>query len=220
MEGVQDETCDYIAKMILLGDASVGKSNLLMRWTRGEFDLETKSTVGVEFATKSVTIGGKRLTVQVWDTAGQERFRSIAKAFYNGALGAIIVYDITNRDSFQSTQRWIDDCHTFASEGIKIILVGNKSDLQHLREVSTTEGRIFSEKHGLSFMETSALKDTGVNEAFMALMKEVYESGVSPERNPDHPWNKSLDKQNFMDVIVLDPEEPPRDEQNSFWCCK
>merc|ERR1711991_828745 len=162
-------------KVVLIGDSAVCKSNLLSRFTRDEFSLESKSTIGVEFATRSIsTDDGKILKAQIWDTAGQERYRAITSAYYRGAVGALLVYDIAKSASFQHVQRWLTELRENASENIVIMLVGNKSDLVHLREVSTDAATEFAKQNRLSFIETSALASTNVEEAFTRILTEIY----------------------------------------------
>jgi len=130
---------DYLFKIVLIGDSGVGKSNLLSRFTRNEFCLESKSTIGVEFATRSVQIDGKTVKAQIWDTAGQERYRAITSAYYRGAVGALLVYDITNIESFNSSKKWLSELRDHADSNIVVLLAANKSDLDHLRVVSSQQ---------------------------------------------------------------------------------
>lgn len=118
---------DYLFKVVVIGDSGVGKSNLLSRFTRDEFNLESKSTIGVEFATRSVSIEGKMIKAQIWDTAGQERYRAITSAYYRGAVGALIVYDITKDTSFENVEKWLAELKENASTDITMMLVGNKT---------------------------------------------------------------------------------------------
>merc|ERR1712108_57459 len=152
-----DHGYDYLFKIVLIGDSGVGKSNLLSRFTRNEFNLESKSTIGVEFATRSLDYEGKLIRAQIWDTAGQERYRAITSAYYRGAVGALLVYDIAKSITFKNVERWLSELRDNAAENIVIMLVGNKRDLRPLREESTETAKEFAEKNGLSFIETSAL---------------------------------------------------------------
>ena len=132
--------------MVLIGDSGVGKSNLLMRFTRNEFNMESKSTIGVEFANRTLQIEGKTVKAQIWDTAGQERYRAITSAYYRGAYGAFIVYDIAKASSFENVDNWLKELREHASPDIVIMLVGNKSDLRHVRAVTTEEARQYAGK--------------------------------------------------------------------------
>ncbi|KAI3972824.1 hypothetical protein MKX01_019482 [Papaver californicum] len=169
-----DEEYDYLFKVVLIGDSGVGKSNLLSRFTRNEFCLESKSTIGVEFATRTLQVEGKTIKAQVWDTAGQERYRAITSAYYRGALGAILVYDTTKPTTFENVTRWLKELREHADSNIVIMLIGNKTDLKHLRAVATEDAQSFAEKEGLSFIETSALEANNVEKAFQTILGDVY----------------------------------------------
>jgi len=169
-----EEEYDYLFKVVLIGDSGSGKSNLLSRFTRSEFNLESKSTIGVEFATKSIQTDGKIIKAQIWDTAGQERYRAITSAYYRGAVGALLVYDISKRLSYDNVSRWLKELRDHADSNIVIMLVGNKKDLRHMRQVNTDEAKEFCKQHKLFFIETSALADSNVNIAFETILKEIY----------------------------------------------
>jgi small GTP-binding protein len=170
----KEEEHDYLFKVVLIGDSGVGKSNLLSRFTRNEFNIESKSTIGVEFATKNITVDGKVTKAQIWDTAGQERYRAITSAYYRGAVGALLVYDISKHSTFENVERWLKELRDHAEPNIIVMLVGNKSDLRHKRAVPTSEAVAFASEHGLAFIETSALDSTGVDEAFKQILSEIY----------------------------------------------
>ncbi|CAH0481593.1 unnamed protein product [Peronospora belbahrii] len=174
MASTHEDEYDYLFKIVLIGDSGVGKSNLLSRFTRNEFNLESKSTIGVEFATKSIVAEGKTIKAQIWDTAGQERYRAITSAYYRGAVGALLVYDITKHGTFENVERWLKELRDHADVNTVIMLVGNKSDLRHLRAVSTEEAMAFAENNNLAFIETSALEATGVDTAFQRILTEIY----------------------------------------------
>lgn len=137
-------TLRRILLVVLIGDSGVGKSNLLSRFTRNEFNLDSKSTIGVEFATRSIQIDGKTIKAQIWDTAGQERYRAITSAYYRGAVGALLVYDISKSLSFENVNRWLKELRDHADSNIVIMLVGNKTDQRHLRAVPTEDGKRFA----------------------------------------------------------------------------
>ncbi|XP_024987937.1 ras-related protein RABA5a-like [Cynara cardunculus var. scolymus] len=170
----EDSADDYLFKIVLIGDSAVGKSNLLARFARDEFYPNSKSTIGVEFQTQKIEIKGKEIKAQIWDTAGQERFRAVTSAYYRGAVGALLVYDISRRQTFDSIGRWLNELHTHSDMNVVSILVGNKSDLKDGREVSTDEGKSLAESEGLFFMETSALDSSNVTAAFETVVKEIY----------------------------------------------
>jgi small GTP-binding protein len=168
------EEYDYLFKVVLIGDSGVGKSNLLSRFTRNEFSLESKSTIGVEFATKSIQTEGKTIKAQIWDTAGQERYRAITSAYYRGAVGALLVYDISKKGTFDNVERWLKELRDHAEAGIVVMLVGNKSDLKHLRTVHTEEAMQFAKENNLAFIETSANEGSNVETAFHNILTEIY----------------------------------------------
>ncbi|XP_043703155.1 ras-related protein Rab2BV [Telopea speciosissima] len=169
-----DHEYDYLFKIVLIGDSGVGKSNILSRFTRNEFCLESKSTIGVEFATRTLEVDGKTVKAQIWDTAGQERYRAITSAYYRGAVGALLVYDITKRQTFDNVQRWLRELRDHADSNIVIMMAGNKSDLSHLRAVQEEDARVLAEKEGLSFLETSALEAYNIEKAFQTILTEIY----------------------------------------------
>eukprot|EP01111_Echinosteliopsis_oligospora_P004998 TRINITY_DN1815_c0_g1_i1.p1 TRINITY_DN1815_c0_g1~~TRINITY_DN1815_c0_g1_i1.p1 ORF type:complete len:234 (+),score=76.14 TRINITY_DN1815_c0_g1_i1:25-702(+) len=169
-----EEDNDYLFKIVIIGDSSVGKSNLLVRFTRNDFNEKSKATIGVDFGTKSIEINGKVVTAQCWDTAGQERFRAVTSGYYRGAVGAMIVYDITARVTFKNVTRWLNELREMAESDIIIMMVGNKSDLESQREVATQEASSFAEANKIFFLETSALNGNNVNQAFEQLMHEIY----------------------------------------------
>ncbi|CAE6449947.1 GTP-binding protein ypt3 [Rhizoctonia solani] len=170
----ENSAYDYLFKVVLIGDSGVGKSNLLSRFTRNEYNVESKSTIGVEFATRSITVDGKTVKAQIWDTAGQERYRAITSAYYRGAVGALLVYDISKHATYVNVTRWLKELRDHADSNIVIMLVGNKSDLKHLRAVPTEEAKALAVEHGLFFIETSAMDASNVEAAFQNILTEVY----------------------------------------------
>lgn len=169
-----DDDYDYLFKVVLIGDSGVGKSNLLSRFTRNEFSLESKSTIGVEFATRSIRVDEKVVKAQIWDTAGQERYRAITSAYYRGAVGALLVYDVTRHVTFENVERWLKELRDHTDSNIVIMLVGNKADLRHLRAVSTEDATAFAEREKTFFMETSALESMNVENAFTEVLTQIH----------------------------------------------
>lgn len=176
---------EYLFKIVLIGDSAVGKSNLLSRFARNEFDNNSKATIGVEFQTQVVEIDGKEVKAQIWDTAGQERFRAVTSAYYRGAVGALIVYDISRRTTFDSAKRWLDELGVHCDTATVRMLVGNKCDLENIRDVSVEEGKNLAEEEGLFFMETSALDSTNVRTAFELVIREIYNNVSRKVLNSD-----------------------------------
>jgi small GTP-binding protein len=167
------EEYDLMFKILLLGDSGVGKSSLLLRYTKHEFNVDMRSTIGVEFALKYLKIDNFQLKVQIWDTAGMERYRSITSAYYKGAKGVIIVYDICREKSFENVDKWIEDFKSKADEDAVILLIGNKNDLDDKREVNKEEAELKAQKNKFAFMETSAKDNNNVDKAFETLFKEI-----------------------------------------------
>lgn len=198
----RDDEYDYLFKVVLIGDSGVGKSNLLSRFTRNEFNLESKSTIGVEFATRSIQVDGRTIKAQIWDTAGQERYRAITAAYYRGAVGALLVYDIAKHLTYENVERWLKELRDHADSNIVIMLVGNKSDLRHLRAVPTEEAKAYAERNGLSFIETSALDSTNVEQAFTNILTEIYRivSQKQLDQQPSKPSGKPGN--NVVDIKV------------------
>ena len=147
--------------------AGVGKSCLLLQFTDKRFQHVHDLTIGVEFGSRMVSINDRQIKLQIWDTAGQESFRSITRSYYRGAAGALLVYDITRRETFEHLSSWLEDARQHANPNMTIMLIGNKSDVAHKRQVSREEGEEFAREHGLVFLETSAKTSDNVEEAFI-----------------------------------------------------
>ncbi|KAG4119042.1 hypothetical protein ERO13_D11G054700v2 [Gossypium hirsutum] len=172
--GDPNQKIDYVFKVVLIGDSAVGKSQILARFARNEFSLDSKATIGVEFQTRTLVIEHKSVKAQIWDTAGQERYRAVTSAYYRGAVGAMLVYDISKRQTFDHIPRWLEELRGHADKNIVIILIGNKSDLENQRAVSTEDAKEFAQKEGLFFLETSALEATNVEAAFLTVLNEIF----------------------------------------------
>jgi Ras-related protein Rab-2A len=165
----------YLFKYIIIGDTGVGKSCLLLQFTDKRFRSDHDLTIGVEFGARLITIDNKQIKLQIWDTAGQESFRSITRSYYRGASGALLVYDISRRDTFNHVTRWLEEARANASANLVIMLIGNKCDLER-REVSYEEGDKFARENGLIFRETSAKTAQNVEEAFIQTARKIYEN--------------------------------------------
>ncbi|XP_026173528.1 RAB11a, member RAS oncogene family, like [Mastacembelus armatus] len=211
----REDEYDYLFKVVLIGDSGVGKSNLLSRFTRNEFNLESKSTIGVEFATRSIQVEGKTIKAQIWDTAGQERYRAITSAYYRGAVGALLVYDIAKHLTYENAERWLKELQDHADSNIVIMLVGNKSDLRHLRAVPTDEAKAFAEKHGLSFLETSALDSSNVELAFQTILTAIYNI-VSQRQMSGRSDSDFSPASNVVPITV----EPTQNSASKGVCCQ
>jgi Ras-related protein Rab-2A len=166
----------FVFKYIIIGDSGVGKSCLLLQFTDKRFEPLHDLTIGVEFGARMVSIDGKNVKLQIWDTAGQETFRSITRSYYRGACGALLVYDVTRRETFTHLQTWLEDAKANANTAITIMLIGNKCDLDNKRQVRKDEGEAFAKANGLVFMETSAKTAQNVDDAFLRTASAIYEN--------------------------------------------
>mmetsp|Transcript_10443 Transcript_10443/g.11342 ORF Transcript_10443/g.11342 Transcript_10443/m.11342 type:complete len:201 (+) Transcript_10443:49-651(+) len=186
---------DYLFKLVLIGDSSVGKSCLLLRFADDTFSENYISTIGVDFRFRTLPIEKKTIKLQIWDTAGQERFRTITSAYYRGADGIVLVYDSTNAESFEHINDWIKEVNRFASETTVKLLIANKSDMVEDRQVDPQTGREFAEKLGMQFLETSAKTGEGVDSAFLTVSKELIKIKDAQEKDQSKPTLKIKKKQ-------------------------
>uniref|UniRef100_A0A0V0JBS9 GTP-binding protein YPTM2 n=1 Tax=Schistocephalus solidus TaxID=70667 RepID=A0A0V0JBS9_SCHSO len=164
---------DYIFKLLLIGDSGVGKSCLLLRFADDVYTDNFISTIGVDFKIRTVELDGYHVKLQIWDTAGQERFRTITAAYYRGAHGIIIVYDVTDEESFKNVEEWLNEIKRYGRSDVFKLLVGNKSDLTANRRVATETGQAFASEAGMPFLETSAKDSSNVEEAFLSMASQI-----------------------------------------------
>jgi len=164
---------DFLIKLLLIGDSGVGKSCLLLRFCDDAWTPSFITTIGIDFKIRTIELDGKRIKLQIWDTAGQERFRTITTAYYRGAMGILLVYDVTDERSFNNIRNWHSNIEQHAAEGVNKILIGNKSDWSDKRVVTEEQGRQLAEELGIKFMETSAKVNDNVEEAFFLLARDV-----------------------------------------------
>lgn len=164
---------DYLFKLVLIGDSGVGKSCLLLRFADDAFQESYISTIGVDFRFRTVKVGDKNVKLQIWDTAGQERFRTITSAYYRGADGIIMVYDVTKQESFDHVQDWLNEVNRYSSEDTIKLLIGNQADRVQEKVISKEQGEEFAGKLGISFLETSAKTAFNVEAAFLAIAKQL-----------------------------------------------
>ncbi|CAD7956483.1 unnamed protein product [Amoebophrya sp. A120] len=179
-----NKNCQYLFKFIIVGDEGVGKTCLLLQFTDRRYRTHHEVTVGVEFGSRAIQIEGKDIKLQCWDTAGQDRFRSIVRSYYRGSAAALLVYDITNRSSFQHVVSWLREAREHADANLTITLVGNKSDLADRRQVSYQEGYDFAQRENLQFVETSAVTGDNVDDTFIQTASIVYMNAVAPLHEP------------------------------------
>lgn len=172
-KGGKQRDYDYLFKLVLIGDSGVGKSCLLLRFADDAFTESYISTIGVDFRFRTVKIENKTVKLQIWDTAGQERFRTITSAYYRGADGIIMVYDVTSQESFDHVNDWLKEVNRYASEGTCKLLVGNKSDRTADKVVTAESAKEFADELGIAFLETSAKSAKNVEEAFLTMAGEL-----------------------------------------------
>eukprot|EP00903_Cladosiphon_okamuranus_P015011 g13890.t1 len=164
---------DYLFKLLLIGDSGVGKSCLLLRFADDTYTESYISTIGVDFKIRTIELDSKTIKLQIWDTAGQERFRTITSSYYRGAHGIIVVYDVTDKESFNNVKQWLHEIDRYACENVNKLLVGNKNDLEAKRAVTTEEAKAFADTLGIEFLETSAKNATNVEKAFMMMASQI-----------------------------------------------
>ena len=206
----------YLLKYVIIGDSGVGKSNILLQYINGKFSDDFKATVGVEFGAKNIEINSRIYRIQIWDTAGQENFRSIARAYYKNSICACIVYDITNRNSFNSVQSWIDDCTKQTPKSILLLLIGNKNDLNDKREVQYEEGAEFAKKRNMIFLETSAKTGNNIDNIFERSVKQIDQNILDNKYDLDNE-NCGIRKGLRTESFVLSVEKSK--EKKKKKCC-
>jgi len=188
---------DYLIKLLLIGDSGVGKSCLLLRFCDDSFTPSFIATIGIDFKIRTIDLDGKKIKLQIWDTAGQERFRTITTAYYRGAMGILLVYDVTDLKSFDAIRLWIRNIEQHASEGVNKILVGNKCDMNDKRVVSVEKGQELANEFGIPCIETSAKNNINVEAAFIKLATEIKSRLIdsTDDKNPKKEGVKLTEKQ-------------------------
>ena len=169
------EEYEMMVKVILIGDSGVGKTNIMSKFLKNQFMEESKATIGVEFGSKLFNHEGHKIKAQIWDTAGQEKYKAITGAYYKGSKGALVVYDITQKKTFENIEKWVNDLKAAGDPKITIILIGNKNDLDNKRQVSKDQGEEKARSFGCAFLETSAYSGDNIDKAFNLMVKEIYE---------------------------------------------
>ncbi|EGR32687.1 ras oncogene family protein, putative [Ichthyophthirius multifiliis] len=206
----KDTQYEALYKFIIIGNTCCGKTCILHNFLEGKFKKNSSYTIGVEFSSKIIQINNKNIKLQIWDTAGQERFKSVARTYYRGALGAIIVYDITNAESFHAVKQWIQDTRDLARNNISIVVCGNKCDLKDERQVQYLEGERFCASMNVGFFETSAITSENIEQSFIEAARNIYdmiEKGLidNSELQPRLAYNLKKDDKN--------------DDNNTFKSC-
>ena len=202
---------DHMFRYIIVGDMAVGKSCLLLQFTDHKFRHQHELTIGVEFGGKNIEVKNKTIKIQIWDTAGQEAFQAITRTYYKGAIGALLVYDITRKETFDHIRKWYDEVKLNGSKDICCILIGNKKDLEEQRQVKYEEGKRLAEENNLLFLETSAKTSENVQECFTIsaerILDQINKSGVDP----------TAPSKNVR--ISIDDDEEEEKEQPKKTCC-
>ncbi|KAM8761775.1 ras-related protein Rab-8B isoform X1 [Acanthopagrus latus] len=181
------KTYDYLFKLLLIGDSGVGKTCLLFRFSEDAFNTTFISTIGIDFKIRTIELDGKKIKLQIWDTAGQERFRTITTAYYRGAMGIMLVYDITNEKSFDNIRNWIRNIEEHASSDVERMVLGNKCDMNDKRQVSKERGEKLAIDYGIKFLETSAKSSINVEEAFFTLGRDIMTRLNRKMQNDNNP---------------------------------
>ena len=209
-----DDKYDILLKLVMIGDSGVGKTNILSRYINNEFSLTTKSTVGVEFGSKLIKKNDKIIQLQIWDTAGQERYKSITSAYYKGAKGAFVVYDITKEKTFKNIDKWILDLKANGNEDILIILIGNKLDLEKSREVMVNDVKRKAEELKVAYFETSALDGSNIEHDFDVIVGEMV------KKFGDEINQAKRDSNNNNKAINIDVgNKKEKAKKGLFGCC-
>ena len=171
---MEDDNYEMMFKVVIVGDSFVGKTNIMSKYLKNEFHEDSKATVGVEFGSRQFNIEGHVIKAQIWDTAGQERYKAITSAYYKGAKGAFVVYDITRKESFDNVTKWAEQLKSSADKNLTIIIIGNKVDLEDQRQIKAEEGQNKANELESAFIETSASSGTNLDKAFEMMINEVY----------------------------------------------
>ena len=206
------EEYEMMVKVILIGDSGVGKTNIMSKFLKNQFLEESKATIGVEFGSKLFNHEGHKIKAQIWDTAGQEKYKAITGAYYKGSKGALVVYDITQKKTFENIEKWVNDLKAAGDPKITIILIGNKNDLDDKRQVSKDQGEEKARSFGCAFLETSAYSGDNIDKAFNLMVKEIYEKFSNDSTGEDElaPGYKGQD-------VILDKANDKNIKKKS--CC-
>ncbi|KAF3329986.1 ras-related protein RABE1c-like protein [Carex littledalei] len=202
---------DYLIKLLLIGDSGVGKSCLLLRFSDGSFTTSFITTIGIDFKIRTIELDGKRIKLQIWDTAGQERFRTITTAYYRGAMGILLVYDVTDESSFNNIRNWIRNIEQHASDNVNKILVGNKADMdESKRAVPTSKGQALADEYGIKFFETSAKTNLNVEQVFFSIARDIKQRLSESDSKPEDRTIK---------INKADPAAPEAAAAQRSACC-
>ncbi|XP_027069835.2 ras-related protein RABE1a-like [Coffea arabica] len=198
---------DYLVKLLLIGDSGVGKSCILLRFCEDSFTTSFITTIGIDLKIRTIELDGKRIKLQIWDTAGQERFRTITTAYYRGAMGILLVYDVTDESSFNNIRNWIRNIEQHASDSVDTILVGNKADMdESKRAVPTSRGQALANEYGVKFFETSAKTNHNVNEVFFSIARDIKKRLAESEIRAEPPTIK-IKKPDPVKISTAEPQK-------------
>eukprot|EP01083_Nonionella_stella_P004037 11614_1 len=209
---------DYLFKFLLIGDSGVGKSSLMLRFSDDAYDHAFITTIGVDFKLKTMELDNKTIKLQIWDTAGQERFKTITRSYYRGANGIIVVYDVTDKESFDNIREWLFEVDRYASDDVSILIIGNKSDLSDKREVCYDAAKSFADELNIAYIETSAKEAYNVDMAFRQIAKSIKSKCTAASSS----YNKHvLMANNNKDIRELHSQPLIQNDDNSFIqrCC-
>ncbi|KAH0791078.1 Ras family protein [Histomonas meleagridis] len=199
-------------KVVVVGSSGVGKTSMIQRLIEGTFSADKQPTIGVEFNTFQVNCDEETIKINIWDTAGQEKFRSISKAYFRNAVGAVLVFSLIDKNSFDDLNGWLNDLHSLASPNAAILVVGNKCDIQeNERQVSNTDASLFAERHGIEYIETSALSDSNIKETFIRLGNLIHSKVQKGEIRGNFKSNPPQ--------LVLHTSNRTQNDQNQGGCC-
>ena len=207
---MDEENFDILYKIVIIGDSGVGKSNILSRYVRDEFSIDTKATVGVEFGSKIISINNQQIKIQIWDTAGQEKYKSVSTIYYKGAKGALLVYDISRKETFNNLNRWINEIKNNSDENINILLIGNKCDLEEGRQISQEEAFEKAKEINAGFLEVSALQAVNIEKAFKYLIQQIHN-----KNNYRIDEKKNTLKENNNDFITINNNSENSDDEKN-----
>ena len=205
---MEEDGYDILFKIILVGYTSVGKTNIINKYIKNEFQENFNATIGVEFSHKKFTVDNHKIKAQIWDTAGQERYKAITRAYYKGAKGAFIVYDITRKESFDNVDKWRNELTNSCNKEVSIMLIGNKCDLEDQRQITKEQGEEKAKSFGFSFLETSAFSGENLEKGFEMLIQEIYQKVKIEQRGND-----------YMDLTGGSEELKIGKDSNKKKCC-
>ena len=200
------EEYEMMIKVILIGDSGVGKTNIMSKFLKNQFLEDSKATVGVEFGSKLFIQQGHKIKAQIWDTAGQEKYKAITSAYYKGSKGALVIYDITQKETFANIEKWVNDLKCKGDPKITIIIIGNKSDLEEKRQISKEQGEEKAKSFGCAFLETSAFSGDNIEKAFEMMVKEIYDKFTSDIGGDDEEELDSNEKGEDLKLENVNPD--------------